>query len=391
MPSDRLFGPSLTTPEMAEAVSDSAWLAAMLEVEAALAAAQASVGLIPAAAAEAIARACDATAFDLEQLGRHAAGSANPAVPLVAALRAAVPAEQEPYVHFGATSQDVLDTAMMLVVRRGLDLLLADLEGLVHACAHLAREHRLTPMAGRTLLQQAVPVSFGLKAANWMAGADEAAEGLAAFRRDRLAIQLGGAAGTLAAMGGRGLAAGAALARELDLPDPGVPWHAERSRVAQLGAALAVAAGAAGKIALDVLLLSQSEVGELAVAETGRSSAMPHKRNPVAAIEADACVRGALAQVSVLLGAQRAELERAAGAWQAEWPAVSEAFRLTAGAVARSRSSVEGLRVDEDRMLANLELGGGFDPSRDHREQLGDAGELVDRMLAAHRRRRHEG
>jgi 3-carboxy-cis,cis-muconate cycloisomerase len=246
-------------------------------------------------------------------------------------------------------------------------------------------------MAGRTLLQQAVPISFGLKAANWMAGAAEAAEGLAAFRRDRLAIQLGGAAGTLAAMNGMGLEVAATLAGELDLPDPGVPWHAERSRVAQLGGALAVAAGAAGKIALDILLLSQGEVGELAVADTGRSSAMPHKRNPVAAVEADACVRGALAQVSILLGSQRAEHERAAGAWQAEWPAVSEAFRLTAGAVARARSSVEGLRIDEERMLANLRLGGGFDASVDARAQLGAADELIDRMLAAHRATRRQG
>jgi 3-carboxy-cis,cis-muconate cycloisomerase len=374
---------------MAEAVSDSAWLAAMLEVEAALAGVEAAAGLVPAAAAAAIAGACDPTRFDLEQLGRHAAGSANPVVPLVVALKAAVPSEIERYVHLGATSQDILDTAMMLVTRRGLELLLADLEGLVHACAHLAKEHRRTPMAGRTLLQQAVPISFGLKAANWMTGADEAAEGLAAYRKDRLAVQLGGAAGTLAALGGKGLEVAAALARVLDLPDPGMPWHSERSRIAQLGGALAVAAGAAGKIALDILLLSQSEVGEVAVAETGRSSAMPHKRNPVAAVEADACVRGAFAQVSLLLGSQRVEQERAAGAWQAEWPAVSEAFRLTAGAVARARSSVEGLRVDEARMLANLELGGGFDPSRPAAEQLGQAEELIERALAAHRARRH--
>src|SRR5207248_8261070 len=151
--------------------------------------------------------------------------------------------------------------------------------------------------------------SFGLKAANWMAGADEAADGLATYRRNRLAVQFGGAAGTLAALDGKGLEVAAALALELDLPDPGLPWQSERSRIAQLGGVLAVAAGAAGKIALDILLLSQSEVGEVAVAETGRSSAMPHKRNPVAAIEADACLRGALAQVSVLLGSQRVEQE----------------------------------------------------------------------------------
>jgi len=374
---------------MADAVSDHAWLAAMLEFEAALAGAEAAAGLIPAEAAAAIAGACDPSRFDLEQLGRHAVASGTPVLPLVAAIRAAVPGEAEEYVHFGATSQDAVDTALMLVARRALDLLLADLEALVHACLHLVREHRLTPMAGRTLLQQAVPTSFGLKAVNWMMGADEAADGLLRFRRHRLAIQLGGAAGTLAGLGGKGLDVAAALARELDLADPGTPWHSERSRVVQLGGALAVAAGAAGKIALDVILLSQSEVGEVAVAEAGRSSAMPHKRNPVAAIEADACVRGALAQVSILVGAQRVEHERAAGAWQAEWPAVSEAFRLTAGAVRRTRSAVEGLRVDRERMRSNLELGGGFDPAREPAEQLGEAEAMIDRALAEHRARRH--
>ena len=389
MPSDRLFGPSSTTPEMADAVSDHAWLAAMLEFEVALAGAEAAAGVIPGPAAAAIAEACDPTRFDLEQLGRHAVASGSPVLPLVAAIKAAVPGEVEDFVHFGATSQDVIDTALMLVARRAIDLLLADLEALVHACAHLGKQHRLAPMAGRTLLQQAVPTSFGLKAVNWMAGADEAAEGLVHYRRHRLAIQFGGAAGTLAGLGGKGLEVAAILARELDLSDPGTPWHSERSRVAQLGGALAVAAGAAGKIALDILLLSQSEVGEVAVAEPGRSSAMPHKRNPVAAIEADACARGALAQVSLLMGSQRVEHERAAGAWQAEWPAVAEAFRFTAGAVGRTRAAVEGLRVDEARMLANLELGGGFDPSREAVEQLGEAEAMIDRALAAHRARRH--
>jgi len=168
LPSDRLFGPASTTPEMAEAVSDHAWLAAMLEFEAALAGAEASAGLVPAAAAAAIAEACDPTRFDLEQLGRHAVASGSPVLPLVAAVRAEVPGELERFVHLGATSQDVLDTALMLVARRALDLLLEDLEALVHACAHLAKQHRLTPMAGRTLLQQAVPTSFGLKAASFL-------------------------------------------------------------------------------------------------------------------------------------------------------------------------------------------------------------------------------
>ena len=360
MPSDRLFGPSLTTPAMAEAVSDLGWLGAMLEVEAALAEAEAALGLIPAAAAAAIRAACEPARFDLDALGREAVSAANPVVPLVRALRRAVPADVADFVHPGATSPDILDTAMMLVSRRALDLLLSDLEGLAAAAARLAEEHRETPMPGRTLLQQAVPISFGLKAAGWLQGTTAVADRLGELRRRGLAVQLGGAAGTLASFDGAGLSVTTRLASSLGLAEPALPWHSDRTRVAALGAALAIAAGAAGKIALDVLLLCQTEVGEVAVADPGVSSAMPHKRNPVAAIEADACARGAAAQAAVLLGSLRAEHERAAGAWQAEWPALSEAFRLAAGAVARTRSALEGLTADAGRMAANLSLGGGM-------------------------------
>ena len=345
---------------MAEAVSDRSWLAALLEFEGALAEAEAAAGLIPVESAAAIRAACDPHRFDSERIGREAVASANPVIPLLRVLREAVPDEAAGHVHLGATSQDALDTAMMLVSRRALDLLLADLDGLAAACARLAERHRSAPMPGRTLLQHAVPISFGLKAAGWLLGVLAASERLAEIRRTRLSLQLGGAAGTLSGFGGKGLVVSAGLADSLGLAEPAMPWHSERTRVAELGAALAIAAGAAGKIALDLSLLAQTEVAEVAEDAPGGSSAMPHKRNPVAAIEADACSRGAAAQAAVLLGSLRAEHERAAGAWQAEWPALSEAFRLTAGAVARARTALEGLRVDEARMRANLELGGGM-------------------------------
>jgi 3-carboxy-cis,cis-muconate cycloisomerase len=226
-------------------------------------------------------------------------------------------------------------------------------------------------------MQQAAPITFGFKAAGWMIALDAAADRLQDFRRHRLAVQLGGAAGTLDSLGQQGLAVRAELARRLDLHDPPLPWHADRTRIAELGAALAIAGGAAGKAALDIVLLAQTEVGEVAEGVPGGSSSMPHKRNPVAAIEADAAVRGLLAEADVLLGSLRVEHERGAGSWQAEWRALTWAFRLAAGAVARTRSAIEGLRVDPARMKANIQVEGG----------LGSAGAFVDRALAAHRER----
>lgn len=376
----RLFGPALTTPAMTAATSDQAWVAAMLRFESELAAAEAAAGLIPDAAAGAIAGACAAAGFDIEAIGREATASATPVVPLVAALRGAVGDPHARHVHHGATSQDVLDTAAMLIAREGLQLLAIDLEGLAAACAALAERHRDSVMPGRTLMQQAVPITFGLKAAGWLLSVDAGAGRLEDYRSTRLAVQLGGPAGTLADLGDRGLAVRAALASRLGLGDPPMAWHADRTRIAELGAALAVAGGAAGKIALDIVLMAQTEVGEAAEAAPGRSSSMAHKRNPVASIEADAAVRGLLAQTGVLLGSMRVEHERGAGAWQAEWTALTEALRLAAGAVARARTAVAGLQLDPARMRANLSVEG----------DLGAAGAQVDRALAAHRQRRRD-
>lgn len=348
---------------MMAAVSDQSWLARMLEVEAALAAAEADSGVIPVASANLIAAACEPARFDAGEIGRQAVAAGNPVIPLVRELTARVPEPARGHVHWGATSQDVLDTAMMLVIRDGIDLLLPELDRVVAACAAHAIRHRTTLMAGRTLLQQATPITFGLKAAGWLAGAGEAAAALAGWRRHRLALQFGGAAGTLAALDGAGLIISARLAARLELPEPPLPWHTARGRVAELGGALAVVAGSMGKIGADILLLAQTEVAEVEEPTgpgRGGSSAMPHKRNPVFAQEIATCARGVFAQAGLLQAAMIHEHERAAGAWQAEWPAVAEALRLTAGAVGRAAEVLEGLVVHPERMRANLGLSGGL-------------------------------
>lgn len=339
-------------------VADQAWLAAMLEVEAALAEAEAECGLVPTEAAAAIRAACDPSRFDLTAIGQEAIASAVPVVPLVRALTAAA-GEAGRFVHLGATSQDVMDTAMVLVARRGLEVLARDLEKAAAACADLAERHRDTPMVGRTLLQQAVPITFGLKAAGWLAAVDDAADRLARVGRE-LPVQLGGAAGTLASLGDRGLLVMAGLAHRLGLAEPVLPWHAARGRIAELGAALAIATGVLAKIGLDVVLMAQTEVAEVAEGTPGRSSAMPQKQNPVSSIEIRAAARGVRAQAMVLLEAMEAEHERAAGAWQAEWPAVTEALRLAGGAAARANRLLKELRVRPEKMRANLEVGGGL-------------------------------
>jgi 3-carboxy-cis,cis-muconate cycloisomerase len=371
---DRIFVP----PAGRAAVSDEAWLEAMLEVERALAAAEARAGVIPSEAAKAIAGACRAERFDAAALGDAGRAPGNPVEPLVRALQDAVGEEAADDVHRGATSQDILDTAAMLVSRRALDQILETLDAVAGECARLAEDHRSTPVAGRTLLQQAVPTTFGLKAAGWLAGVVEARRGLRRIRDEGLAVQLGGAAGTLAALGEAGPEVARLLADELGLHEA-PPWHTNRARIAELGAALAVAAGAVAKIGLDVALMSQTEIGEVAEAEGGRSSAMPHKRNSVGSVLAVACARQVNGHVSVLFAAMPQEHERAAGAWHAEWPALSGALAFTAGAADGARRALSGLQVDPERMRANLELAA--EPIADGRS----AEELVDRALGAYR------
>ena len=347
---------------MPHLVDDAAYVQAMLDVEAALAQAGARAGLFPADHAEAITRACVAERYDIGDLGRDAAASGNPVVPLVRALTAAVGGATGGSVHRGATSQDVLDTATMLVARRALGALVADVDAAGDAAAALADRHRHTVMAGRTLLQQALPITFGGKAAGWLSGLDDAADLLQSVAGTRLVVQLGGGAGTLASLGPQGPEVVRHFAGELALAVPPLPWHTNRSRLGELAGALGVAAGVLAKPARDVVLLVQTEVGEVREGTAGRggSSTLPQKRNPVAAISVLAAAAQVPGLVATLLAATAGhEHERAAGPWQAEWHPLRELFVHTGSAAAWLADCLSGLEVDPDRMRANLELTGG--------------------------------
>ena len=358
-----LFDGVFARGPVAGQVDDRAMLQAMLDAEAALARASAGAGVIPAAAAAAIAACCDARRFDVAALGRASAAAGNPVVPLVKALAEQLPEEAAGHVHQGATSQDVLDTAAALVAHRALGPLLEDLAAAAGAGAHLAEAHRGTVLAGRTLLQQAVPVTFGLKAAGWLVGLDETRLRLAEVRRRTLAVQLGGAAGTLAGFGDRGLEVLAGFAADLGLAEPTVPWHAVRARPAALAGALGACAGVLGKVARDVVLLAQNEVAEVREgggAVRGGSSAMPHKRNPVAAVAVAACTARVPGLVATMLAVMPQEHERAAGGWHAEWEPQRELLRLVGAAASWCRELLEHLEVDAGRMRANLDAAGGL-------------------------------
>ncbi|MFE4991843.1 3-carboxy-cis,cis-muconate cycloisomerase [Streptomyces mirabilis] len=351
-----LLAPGWAGSPAASATSDSAFLGALLDAEAALTRAQAGLGLAPDAAASAVS-AVTAADLDVRSIALRARGGGNPVIPLVADLTAAVGKEYGPYVHRGATSQDILDTALMLVARRTLDLVLADLERTARALGRLAAAHRDTVMPGRTLTQHAVPTTFGLKAAGWRSLVLDARDRLA---RLRLPVQLGGAAGTLAAFAAFGAedpgALVAAYAGELGLVEPALPWHTLRTPIADLAGGLAFTAGALGKMAADVLTLSRTEIAEVAEGSGGGSSAMPHKANPVAATVIAASARRAPGLAATLYGSMVAEDERPAGAWHAEWEPLRELLRLVAGAAHDAAELVEGLRVNTDAMRDHLAL-----------------------------------
>ncbi|WP_328563842.1 3-carboxy-cis,cis-muconate cycloisomerase [Streptomyces coelicoflavus] len=355
-----LLAPGWTGSPAASATGDRAYLRALLDAEVALTRAQAALGLAPAEAADAVgAAAADPAAFDARSLAERARGGGNPVIPLVADLTKAVGEPYGPYVHRGATSQDILDTATMLVAARTLDLVLPGLTRTERALARLAAEHRHTPMPGRTLTQHAVPTVFGLKAAGWRSLVLDARDRIAAVRA-ALPAQLGGAAGTLAAFEAYGATDPAALpaayARELGLKVPELPWHTLRTPVADLAGALALTAGALGKIAVDVLTLSRTEIGEVAEGGGGGSSAMPHKANPVRSTLIAAAARRAPLLAATLYGSLAAEDERPAGAWHAEWEPLRDLLRLTGGAVRDAAELAEGLRVRPDVMRAHLGL-----------------------------------
>jgi 3-carboxy-cis,cis-muconate cycloisomerase len=357
---------------------DAAWLRAMLAVEAGLARALERAGLAPAGAGAAVTGAADAGGFgpaDLAELGRATTLTGNPVPGLARVLttRVADPAVRAA-VHQGATSQDIMDTAAMLLARDALGAAVAGLTAASGAAARLADAHRGTLMIGRTLLQQAVPVPFGVVAAGWLAGLDSAVEWLAFARDTRLAVQFGGAAGTLASLGGDGARVKARLAEELGLADPPLPWPTERLRIIDVATASARACAALSKIARDVTLLAQTEVSEVAegaggsgagdgavgAPRRGGSSAMPNKSNPVAAVAILGCAKQAPGLLATLLASAEQEYQRAAGAWHAEWQPYSHLLQLTVSAAAWAGDLLANLRVDKARMAANLAEAGGL-------------------------------
>jgi 3-carboxy-cis,cis-muconate cycloisomerase len=348
------------SPEMAKVWSAQSQVRRMLEFLAALAEAEAETGVIPHLAADGIA----ATCLDwlpegeaLEAIYLEAGHTGTPIIPLLERLLTRLDGPGRAYLYWGATSQDVCDTATVLQAREGLDLLIDRLVAIGRECATLAETHRATLMVGRTLLQQAVPITFGLKAARWLALVVRQVRHLREEYVRISLVQLGGAAGTLASLGEAGMPVTRRLAEALGLGVPELPWHAERDRVAALGSALGVVAGGMGKIALDLALLSQTEVGEVAEASgasQGRSSAMPQKRNPINATLALAASRRAIGVVPVLLGAMLQEHERAAGGWQAESGALPELFCHTMGSVAHVEEALRALQVDTRSMQTHL-------------------------------------
>jgi 3-carboxy-cis,cis-muconate cycloisomerase len=357
-----LYGPLFAAANMRAALADVARVQRLLDTEAALARAEAAIGVIPSRAAAVIGAACRAERYDVTALGEAARAAGNVAIPLVRALTAEVAKTDTAaagYVHWGATSQDIIDTALVLELRAGLDLLLSDLQAAASGFVALAEQYRATPVAGRTWLQHAVPIPLGLKFAGYAAALGRAQVRLAALRSHALVLQFGGAAGTLAALGGAGLAVCERLGAELGLTVPEAPWHAHRDRLAEVAASLAILAGSCGKIARDVTLLMQTEIAEAfepAAPGRGGSSTMPQKRNPVAATMVLAAATIVPNLVATLFSAQVGEHERATGAWQAEWSTFPALLLVVSGAVRAIVEIAEGLDIDAERMRANLHI-----------------------------------
>ncbi|SCL33738.1 3-carboxy-cis,cis-muconate cycloisomerase [Micromonospora rhizosphaerae] len=360
-PSDGLLGGLSGDPGVDAELTDRALLQAMLDAEAALAGAAADCGVVPRPAAEAIAAQCHADRYDPAALGRAAEEAGNPVVPLVRELTAALPEDARAWVHLGATSQDVLDTALVLVAVRAAGPLLGHLDAAAGAAARLAEAHRDTVMVGRTLGQQASPTTFALKAAGWLVGLVQARTRLRQVRA-ALPAQLGGAVGTLAALGPTGPAVAERYAERLGLATSPLPWHTRRQPVLDLAATLGGLLTATGKVALDVGLLAQTEVGEVAEGGAGRggSSALPHKRNPVDSVLVTSAARRAPGLVATVFAAAVQEHERAAGGWHAEWEPLLDLLHLAGGAAARTARMLDGLEVRPDRMRANLDATGGL-------------------------------
>jgi 3-carboxy-cis,cis-muconate cycloisomerase len=361
----QLMTPLHASPAMRAIMSDQARLQRMLDFEAALARAEAALGVISATGAAAIAEACDAARYDIAALVAAQAPSGNLAVAVVNALTQAVAARDAAaanFVHWGATSQDVIDTALVLELRAAIDALLADLDLAIKGFTTLAGRHRRTLSVARTLMQHALPMPFGLKLAGYAAALGRSRERLIRLRRDALALQFGGAAGTLAALGEHGFAISERMAALLGLQLPDAPWHTHRDRLAEVAACFGILAGTCGKIARDVTLMMQTEVGEAfepGAPGRGGSSTLPHKRNPVGAAAALSAATVAPNVVATILAAQVQEHERAPGGWHTEWMTFPTLALVTSGALSAVVEIAQGIEIDVDRLRTNLELTGG--------------------------------
>jgi len=361
-PGNQLFDAYFTARDMRDVFCDQGRVQAMLDFEAALARAQARVGLIPSSAVAPIEAACSAGLYDFAALGEAIATAGNSAIPLVKALGkqiAAQNAEAERYVHLGATSQDVMDSGLVLQLRRALELIESDLAQLGQTLATQAERYVATPLAGRTWLQHATPVTLGMKIAGWLGAVTRSRQRLAELKPRLLVLQFGGASGTLAALGEQAMPIAQALAEELQLTLPEQPWHTQRDRVVEFGAVLGLIAGSLGKLGRDVSLLMPlpgAEVFEPSAPGKGGSSTMPHKRNPVGA----AVLIGAATRVpgllSTLFSAMPQEHERSLGLWHAEWETLPEICCLVSGSLQQALLIARGLEVDAGRMAHNLDL-----------------------------------
>lgn len=360
--SNQLFDAYFTQPAMRAIFCDHGRVQGMLDFEAALARAEASTGLIPAETVAPIAAACNAELYDPAALAQAIVSAGNSAIPLVKALGKRVAAqspEAERYVHLGATSQDAMDSGLMLQLRAALELLESGLAALAGALARQAERHADTPLAGRTWLQQATPVTLGMKLAGVLGAVTRHRQRLAELKPRLLVLQFGGASGSLAALGEQAWPVSEALARELGLNLPEQPWHTQRDRLAEFAGLLGLIAGSLGKLGRDLSLLMQTEAGEVfepSAPGKGGSSTMPHKRNPVSAAVLIGAATRAPGLVSTMLAAMPQEHERSLGLWHAEWETLPELCCLVSGALQQALLAVPGLEVDAARMRANLEL-----------------------------------
>lgn len=361
-PGNQLFDAYFTARDMREVFCDQGRVQAMLDFEAALARAEARVGLIPSSAVAPIAAACDAHLYDFAALGEAIATAGNSAIPLVKALGkqiASSDAEAERYVHLGATSQDVMDSGLVLQLRQALALIEDQLTHLADSLAAQAQRFATTPLAGRTWLQHATPVTLGMKIAGWLGAVTRSRQRLRELKPRLLVLQFGGASGTLAALGEQGLPIAQALAEELQLSLPEQPWHTQRDRIVEFGAVLGLIAGSLGKFGRDISLLMQTEAAEVfepAAPGKGGSSTMPHKRNPVGAAVLIGAATRVPGLVSTLFSAMPQEHERSLGLWHAEWETLPEICCLVSGSLQQARLLADGLEVDAARMARNLEL-----------------------------------